>query len=191
MRLVGEQGSDHVRAVGQGGRQNWFQAQKKALETEGQREQSSLLVSSPKRMYCALDSSRSRLIISIFKRCVSHPRTSQPRTDPGSRAHPSEASFWVWIPARKRQKQRKNQFWETLLNTGTSIHLPLRKYFNPHTSFMSERKMKEVEFSHRDMHRSNLGSRTTEFHLALFAWHLMTKLYGKWWWHQVDRRQSI
>jgi hypothetical protein len=49
--------------------------------------------------------------------------------------------------------QRKSQFGGTL-SPVTCIHLSLRKYFMP------ERETKEVEFSHRDMHRSNLGSRT-------------------------------
>ena len=39
--------------------------------------------------------------------------------------------------------------------------------------------MKEVDCSHRDRQRSNLGSRTAELCLAVFAWHLTVKLYDK------------
>lgn len=39
----------------------------------------------------------------------------------------------------KAEAEEKNPFLETL-NTGTGIHLPLRKYFNPHSAFMEKVK---------------------------------------------------
>lgn len=140
-------------------------------ESKGQRDSSSPSLLSP-RMYSAPDSTHT-----VPTTKIANLVDMAPSLGPLSPEQSSEAQRP--LECGSLQGKGRGNILETL-NPVASTHFPLRKYFNPQTSFRPEKKNKRGRISCCDMHRSNLGSRTPEFCVVLFfAWHQTMKLYDK------------